>query len=387
MSASPLPVTFVVDYLATGGAERHAVTLANALDRARFAVSFAQLKPGGPLVSLLDVGRLESHECAGVARKLDFHAVERLARQMRDSGSRVVVAANPYATLYAMLAARRVTPRPMVVSTFHSTIMPGAKNQLQMLLYRVMYALCDCLVYVCQNQRDYWRRRALRAGVETVIHNGIDAAHFSADTVAGGDLAIRGRFGFGADDFVVGICAVLRPEKAHADLLQAIARLRAQGVAARCLVVGDGSERPHIESEISRLGLGADVGISGYQMDVRPYVAACDVMVLASRSVETFSLSALESMAMGKPMVMTRTGGASEQVDDGRTGFLYEPGDIDRLARHLRTLSDRAVSRPMGLLAAETVRGRFTLEKMIAAYSALLERLAEASRVRTPTPA
>jgi glycosyltransferase involved in cell wall biosynthesis len=150
-------------------------------------------------------------------------------------------------------------------------------------------------------------------------------------------------------------------------------------------VVGDGPERAHLESEIARLGLGADVAITGYQMDVRPYVAACDAMVLASHSVETFSLSALESMAMGKPMVMTRTGGASEQVEDGRTGFLYEPGDIDSLVRHLRTLADRAVSRPMGQLAAQKVRDRFTLDKMIGAYSTLLERLATPSRVRTPT--
>jgi glycosyltransferase involved in cell wall biosynthesis len=385
MSAPPLPVTFVVDYLATGGAERHAVTLANSLDRSRFAVSFAQLKPGGPLLKLLDTGRLARNDCADVARKLDFDAVDRLAGQLRDAGSRLVVAANPYATLYAMLAARRITPRPVVVSTFHSTIMPGVKNQVQMLFYRLMYAFCDCLVYVCQNQRDYWRRRALRARTETVIHNGIDAAHFSAAAVPADDGAIRRTFGFGAEDFVVGICAVLRPEKAHADLLQAIARLRAAGVPARCLVVGDGPERARLEAEIARLGLGADVAITGYQMDVRPYVAACDAMVLASHSVETFSLSALESMAMEKPMVMTRTGGASEQVEHGRTGFLYEPGDIDGLAGHLRALADRAVSRPMGRLAAGTVRERFTLGQMIAAYSTLLERLGAASRVRTPT--
>jgi glycosyltransferase involved in cell wall biosynthesis len=385
MSAPPLPVTFVVDYLATGGAERHAVTLANALDRSRFAVSFAQLKPGGPLLALLDAGRLAGNGCAGVARKLDFAAVDRLAKQLRDDGSQVVVAANPYATLYAMLAARRVAPRPVVVSTFHSTIMPGVKNQVQMLFYRGMYRFCDCLVYVCENQRQFWRRRALRARMETVIHNGIDAAHFSAAAAPPDEGAIRRTFGFGAGDFLVGICAVLRPEKAHVDLLQAIARLRAAGVPARCLVVGDGPERAHLESEIARLGLGADVAITGYQMDVRPYVAACDAMVLASHSVETFSLSALESMAMGKPMVMTRTGGASEQVEDGRTGFLYAPGDIDSLVRHLRTLADRAVSRPMGQLAAEKVRDRFTLDKMIGAYSTLLERLATPSRVRTPT--
>ena len=148
MSGRRVEITFVVDYMATGGAERHAVTLANGLDRSRFDVSFIQLKPGGTLEGLLDRSNLAGFDCVDVARKYDREAVARFARQLERSRCRVIVAANPYATLYSILASRRVTTgrRPRVVSTFHSTILRGLKNQAQMAFYRLMYPFCDVLV-------------------------------------------------------------------------------------------------------------------------------------------------------------------------------------------------------------------------------------------------
>jgi glycosyltransferase involved in cell wall biosynthesis len=377
MSTGRLAVTFVVDYLATGGAERHAVTLANGIDRARFDVSFLRLKPGGALEALIDPRLLSHFECIDVARKLDFDAVGRFASYLERSHCQVIVAANPYATLYSILAARRLAKRPRVISTFHSTIMQGVKNRAQMLFYRAMYPFCDVLVYVCENQRKYWRRRALRARVDTTIYNGIDTAHFSPQVAASTRTATRTKLGFDDGDFVVGICAALRPEKAHGDLLEAIAILHGRGRRVRCLVIGDGAERPGLEARMRSLGIADRVVITGYEMDVRPYVAACDVMVLTSHS-ETFSLSALESMSMGRPMVMTRTGGAAEQVVEGVTGHLFEPGDIAGLARHLEDVAASARTREMGEAAALDVARRFPLGKMISEYSALLEDQAAA---------
>jgi glycosyltransferase involved in cell wall biosynthesis len=385
MSEGRVEVTFVVDYLAAGGAERHAVTLASGLDLSRFEVSFLQLKPGGALEALLDKPRLARFECVDVARKLDYDAVARFARHLEETRCRVIVAANPYATLYSILASRRLPAgsRPSVVSTFHSTILRGMKNQLQMAFYRLMYPFCDVLVYVCENQRIHWRRRALRARSEAMIYNGIDTAYFSSAAAESRREATRCKLGFADTDFVVGICAALRPEKAHGDLLEAMARLKSVDRTVRCLVIGDGPERQVLEGRIRSLGIADRVVITGYEMDVRPYVAACDVMVLTSHS-ETFSLSALESMAMGKPMLMTLTGGAAEQVTDGVTGFLFEPGDVAALANQLASMAASTRSAPMGAAAAQDVARRFPLAKMVAEYSALFEAQAAAAALSGP---
>jgi len=177
------------------------------------------------------------------------------------------------------------------------------------------------------------------------------------------------------DAYVIGICAVFRPEKAHGDLLQAVRRLRDAGVNARVLLIGDGPQRSVIEAEIARLQLGETAAITGFQQDVRPYIASCDVMVLASHAVETFSIAALESMSLGKPLVLTRIGGAAEQVTPGSNGFLFEPGDIDALTQHLTTLADKNLRERMGAQARKIVRDQFTLDKMAAAYDRELAQL------------
>jgi len=365
----------VVDKLATGGAERHAVALANGLDRGRFEVSFFTLKPQGGLESLLATGRMREIETLGIRGRIDLAAAARLASHLDRTGARIVLATNPFATLYGLLAARRAQVRPAVVSTFHSTVLPGAKNQLQMLFYRLVFPFCDSLVYVCENQRRYWRRRGLRARSDARIYNGIDVGHFTATADAAVASTVRRSLGFSDADYVVGICAALRPEKAHGDLLRAVAGLAGRVPTVRCMIIGDGPERARIEGEITALGLAGRVAITGFQMDVRPYVGACDVMVLPSHHTETFSLSALESMALGKPVVMTRTGGASEQVEPGRNGYLFAPGAIGELQAHLQALADESVRRPLGIAAAQRVREHFRVDTMLDEYATLFESI------------
>jgi glycosyltransferase involved in cell wall biosynthesis len=117
------------------------------------------------------------------------------------------------------------------------------------------------------------------------------------------------------------------------------------------------------------------VAITGYRQDVRPFIEACDVMVLCSHAVETFSIAALEAMALGKPLVLTRIGGAEEQVIPGTNGYLYEPGDIDALTAHLRQLSDPERRNQMGTRGAQLVRERFTIGKMAQAFAQEIDSL------------
>jgi glycosyltransferase involved in cell wall biosynthesis len=374
-----IAVTFIVDKLGTGGAERHAIALANGLDRSRFRVTFVTLKPDGGLETLLAAERIERLECLRISRRVDLAAIARLTAVLDASGADVVLATNPFATLYGILAARGARMRPKVVSTFHSTVLPGMRNQLQMLFYRAMYPFCDALIYVCENQRRYWRRRGMRAREDHMIYNGIDVEHFAVVDDRAASAQVRQSLGFGAADFVVGICAALRPEKAHGDLLRALAGLTDAVPQIRGMIIGEGPERPRIEATIAAYGLGERVRITGFQMDVRPFVTACDAMVLASHHTETFSLSALESMALGKPVVMTRTGGATEQVEPGSNGFLFEPGDIGALQSHLRTLADPATALRLGAAARRVVRERFRDRQMLQCYETLLARLAARS--------
>jgi len=156
--------------------------------------------------------------------------------------------------------------------------------------------------------------------------------------------------------------------------------VRDSGVPAKVLMIGDGPRRREIERQIAELQLTGHAVIAGQRTDVRPYIACCDVMTLTSHAVETFSIAALESMALGKPMVLSRIGGAEEQVRHGTNGFLYERGDVAALAQLLRRLTAATDRLSMGAVAARDVRERFTIQRMIERFSDELLRVTEATR-------
>jgi glycosyltransferase involved in cell wall biosynthesis len=369
-------VLFIVNSLAVGGAEKHVVALLNTLDTRRIRPSLAYLKRSESLLPQLRTETLAAFLCCESAGGLDLKCAHGLAELVARNDVRALVCTNTYSTLYGYLA-RALSRRHDVklVSVYHTTMLRSRKEKLQMLLYRWILKRCDLLVYVCENQRAYWRARGLRARQDEVVHNGIDVAHFTDHYPPELKLEFRERAGFSASDYVVGLCSALRPEKAHGDLLEALLRLRTQGLPAKGLLIGDGPERRHIERRIHQLGLDQHVCITGLQMDVRPWIACADVMTLVSQTIETFSLAALESMALAKPLVMTEIGGASEQVVPGETGFLYPPGDVDSLVHHLAVLSSEPLRAKVGAAAAARVQRHYTVDRMSARFEALLAEM------------
>jgi glycosyltransferase involved in cell wall biosynthesis len=190
---------------------------------------------------------------------------------------------------------------------------------------------------------------------------------------------LRSAFGFRDTDYVIGISAVLRPEKNHVQLVDAVAALHRMGIPARALLVGDGEMRGAIEARARELNVGCDVVITGFQQDVRPYIAACDTAVLCSFT-EAFSLAAIEAMALSKPLVHSDVGGAAEMIVPGRNGFLFPVGDTRAFVDKLAILADPAVSRRMGARARRMVERLFSEKIMVDRYE---HTLAELCRTRS----
>jgi glycosyltransferase involved in cell wall biosynthesis len=379
MSTARPGLLFIVNSLEVGGAEKQVVTLLNHLDSSHFRLHLAYLKPRDRLLPQLDTGKLDTLTCCNVTRGVEPRAIRQLADLIRAHRIDAVICTNMYSMLYGYLACSRIRPRPKLATVFHTTLLRTYKEKAQMLLYRHLFRRSDLLIYVSENQRDRWRDWGLRAAADAVVQNGIDVDYFSTARTPRHEH-FRASLGLTEADYVIGLCSGLRPEKAHGDLLHAIARLRDRGIPAKALLIGDGPERPRIESLSSELGLREHVVITGLQEDVRPYIACCDVMTLVSHT-ETFSLAALESMALGKPLVMSDIGGASEQVVHGQTGLLFEPHDIAALTEQLITLESAALRARMGAAAERRVRELYSLRTMTSGFTAQVSRLLEGPRV------
>ncbi len=376
-------ILFVVNSLRFGGAEKHVVTLLNQLDPARFHIALAYLKDEHDLLPQLDMAHVAGGvTCIGVQKKLDRAAARRLADMVVQQQFDVIVCTNNYPLWYGYFARRMADSSAALVEVLHSTELGALKYHLHMLLSRPFYLACQRIVYVCESQRTFWRKRWLSWRNDEVIHNGIDIRHFTDTWSAEAKLMQRAQYGASASDFVLGICAALRVEKAHLDLLQAVARLRAQGVPQlQVWLIGDGPMRPQIEAQIATLGLQDCVHITGFIADVRPLVASCDAMTLVSHS-ETFSLAALEAMALGKPMLMTQVGGAAEQIEDGVNGYLFPVGDIDALVQGLHKLMQPGHAAALGLQARATVERHFSIAVMVEKYQTLFHSLARGQHGR-----
>lgn len=364
---------WVTGSLAHGGAERHSITLLNRFADRGYECHAVYIK-GTPQHNQLE--RISLREGMTVRsmnarRFFDPNAIKALASHLAEIRPSVIVAANGYALMNATLAQMRSGLRIPIVVTCHTTQLIGLKDQLKMLIDRPFYWRAAGTVFVCEMQRRHWLQRGVASRRNMVIYNGVDTSYFQDQKIPGERQALRQSLGFSVEDYVVGISAVLRPEKNHVQLLEAIAELHRQGIPARLLMIGDGPMRDVIEARGRELGIDAAFRITGFQQDVRQSIAACDVMALCSLS-ETFSLAALESMAMGKAVIHSDVGGAKEMIAAGINGELFAPGDTKALVDCLTTLALPGVAEAMGVRARAFVEAHFSEKTMVDRYESLL---------------
>lgn len=367
-----LRAMFVTATLYPAGAERHAVTVVNGLVERGHECHVVHVKDENPsLIDCVRLGERGTIRCLDAVRYLDRRAVADFASHIARIRPTVIVAANPYALMYSWLALRLSGLRAPLVVTYHTNRLLGAKEQFQMVVYRLLFWAADCSVFVCKKQMRRWLRRGVFSRRNEMIYNGVDTEEFRDRSSPEERARLRSAFGFSGADYVIGISARLRPEKNHVQLVDAVARLRSMGIPARVLMIGDGELREVIESRARELNVGHDVVITGFQRDVRPYIAVCDAMVLCSHT-EAFSLAAIEAMAMCKPFVHSDVGGAAEMIRPGENGFLFPAGDTGALVDRLARLADRGERERMGRRARATVEALFSVTTMVERYEQLL---------------
>lgn len=157
------------------------------------------------------------------------------------------------------------------------------------------------------------------------------------------------------------------------DLLEATDRLQ-QEVKYRLFIAGEGPLREELDAQIESRGLSDVVEILGYRDDIPALMASADILALPSYREGTPRVIT-EALASGTPVVSTKIAGIPEQVSDGETGFLIQPGDVTTLADHLQSLLvDKELRESMGNRAATSV-SKFSIGDAQTAYRELYQGL------------
>ncbi len=160
-----------------------------------------------------------------------------------------------------------------------------------------------------------------------------------------------------------------RPVK-RVDVALELFRAIRRRVRARFVLVGDGPVRGDIERRVAESGLADDVAFVGEQQDLVPWLSSADLFLLPSAQ-ESFGLAALEAMACGVPVVASNVGGLPEIIDDGVTGFVCPPDEMETMAeRSIELLTDPARHDAMARAAVELVRSRYCTGAVVPLYEA-----------------
>ena len=123
------------------------------------------------------------------------------------------------------------------------------------------------------------------------------------------------------------------------------------------------------------LGLRDRVLFTGFQMDVSEIIGAFDVAVLPS-FFEGMGRVILEAMAMAKPVVASRVGGIPDLLEDGRNGFLVQPGNVAELAAAIKKLlQDKALAEKMGREGRKMIDDKFSADIMVRSIEAVYREL------------
>lgn len=226
---------------------------------------------------------------------------------------------------------------------------------------------------------DFARRIVLERGKDFLdpkrvltLHNAIDCNYFSPQGIGG---KIRSQLGIKEDEYVIGIIARLRKpkRKGHDALVRVLALPEAK--KWRLLIIGKahwwygGTQK--ILRLAKKIGVSQRLVWSGHQLDVRPYIEACDVIALPSWS-ESFGLALAEAMAMEKPVVAYDGSGTEEVIGDNEGGILVPLRNECILFEALLKLTEDQLRWETGKQGRERIKKLYDLpgflDRLIAIY-------------------
>src|SRR5450759_431597 len=244
---------------------------------------------------------------------------------------------------------------------------------------RYMAAFSDRIVCVSNAVAAQFSSRISREKI-CVLHNGFPVGEFP-EVPPARVMEFRQRYNLDGN-LLVGLVGRIKIGRKGQDvLLEAAATLKPRFPNVRFLFIGSpfpGNEAhlDKLRTLINELALSDEVVCTGDIGDIKAAYAALDISVQPSVMPEAFSGVVLESMVMGKPVVASRCGGTMEQIKDGVTGILVEPGNSQQLASALeRLLSDSDLRLRLGSQGREEFLERFEFESFYRKLRALQSSL------------
>jgi len=303
----------------------------------------------------------------------------RMVQVAREQGLDIIHAhyAVPHATAAYLakqiLLRQGAPPVPRIITTLHGTditLVGSDHSYAETVAFSI--EMSDGVTAVSESLRHDTYTSLSIAKPITVIPNFLDCDVYQRIQAA----PLRARYcPPGCEKLVIHV-SNFRPVKRVPTVVQVFARI-AEHVPSRLLLVGDGPDLAPALDEAKALGVSAHVEALGEQDQIIPLLSIADLFLLTSAQ-ESFGLAALEAMACEVPVVASRVGGLHEVIDQGVTGFLRDPADVDGMAQDgVALLTDAELHARVATAGRRSVRKRFCRDLIVPQYETFYTEILE----------
>ncbi|MBN2428726.1 MAG: glycosyltransferase [Deltaproteobacteria bacterium] len=323
-------IAFFVPSMRGGGAERVMLNLARGFAGEGYDVDLVLTKAEGPYMAKVppevNVVDLDSHRVLA--------CLPNLVRYLRQQRPQVMLSTMLHTNIIALLARRlafvplRVVLREAMELSEILDSKSFFRKILTVILVRLAYASADGNIAVSQAvARDYEKRLRWPLGRMQVAINAV----VTPELIAESQEPVEHPWFQAGEPPVILSAGRLAEEKDYPTLIKAFSLVH-QHCSTRLVILGEGKERPALESLISDLGLENEVLLPGFVENPFKYMARARVFVLSSL-FEGLPGTLIQAMAVGTPVVATNCkGGVNEILEDGKYGDIVPVGDENKMA-------------------------------------------------------
>ncbi len=352
--AEKIRICHVSMCLSTGGLERLLVEFARRTNPQQYDLQFAVLGDvGQPAEDIAALGKTVTQIYTGKSSR--WSQFSNLKKLFVDQRIDIVHSHNTYAHFYASVAGY-LAGVPVILNTQHgrgcgNTLKQRGHFLLANRLAHQILAVSEDSAKICRKQDPFSRSRI------AALWNGIDLERFCFHGPQKKPHAIS--------------VARLSPEKDFPTLLQATRLVVDHYPSFKLTLVGDGPERSSLEKLCSELNLNSQVTFLGERSDVPELLKQAGLFV-SSSSTEGISLTLLEALAVGLPIITTDVGGNPEIIEQDVTGYLVPSGNPQQLAEAICShLEHPETWDTMANAGRTSVEKKFHINRMIKDYEDL----------------
>ena len=367
-----IKILHILHSLQIGGLENGVVNLINNLNDGRFKHVICCVDSSGPMAERLKIP-IEIFSLQKGDRR-DYLLPFKIAKIIKKTRPDIVHTRN-WAAIDGVVGARLAGVK-FIIHGEHGreATDPTGANNLRKRVRKGLNPWITKFIAVSAELRN-WLVYDIGINEQKVVQiiNGVDTEQFKPPEEK---QEAKKKLGFKPNSFIIAIVGRLDPVKDHETLFKAFKIFSENNPeSANLVILGTGHLEDRLKTVVKELDISEEVIFIGGTDRVPEFYRCVDVYVLPSIA-EGVSNTILEAMASGLPVITTRVGGNTELVEDGKTGFLFNPGDYRSLAEKITAyFKNPSLVREHGLAGRARTEKDFSLSVMVKKYERIYSSL------------